>query len=161
MTNLQEQFIHAARSGDLATLWRLQDQVDPKAHSSKALAIAALNGHLRAAEFLWPLSNPEDIKVWTDLRTRTDPELILRMVRWSRHKQVGQGYPFELSLALAISAHEDHERLMGLLQPVCCPWIAMELCVERGWNKAATSIERLFIERATLQTMGIRQAVRL
>lgn len=161
MTNLQEQFIQAARSGDLATLWRLQDQVDPKAQSSKALAVAALNGHLRASEFLWPLSNPEDIQEWTDLRTRTDPELILRMVRWARNNQVGRGYPFELSLALAISAHEDHERLMGLLQPICCPWIAMELCVERGWNRAATSVERLFIERATPQTMGIKQAVRL
>lgn len=161
MSCLQEQFIQAARVGDLATLWRLQDQVDPKAQSSKALALAALNGHLRAAEFLWPLSDADDIDEWTDLRTRTDPELILRMVKWVSHNQVGRGYPFEYSLALAMAANEDHERLMGLLHPVCCPWIAMELCLERGWNKAAASIERLFIEEATPQAKAIGAGRRL
>jgi hypothetical protein len=146
MTALQEQFIEAARQGDVATLERLQDQVDPKAQCSKALAMAALYGHLGAAEFLHPLSDPEDIHEWSHLRTQTDPELILRMISWTKNEGVGKGYPFEYSLAMAIAANDDHQKLMRMLHLHACPFIAMDLCIERGWNGARTKIERLFIE---------------
>lgn len=93
MSSHEEQFIEAARIGDLVTLRALLEQVDPKSQHSKALAVAAMNARLQAALVLYPLSDPEAIEHWCHLRQGTDPELILRMVEWARAGSAGPGSP--------------------------------------------------------------------
>ena len=148
-SSTEEQFIEAARTGDLVTLRALLAQVDPKAQQSKALAVAAMNARLQAALILFPLSDPEAIEHWCHLRQGTDPDLILRMVEWARTGRVGPGSPSEYSRAMAIAAEEEHEGLMGLLHLHCCPGEAVRYCRERAWFAASRRLEAYFIERAT------------
>jgi len=145
----EEQFIEAARTGDLVTLRELLVQVDPKAQHSKALAVAAMNARLQAALVLYPLSDPEAIDHWCHLRQGTDPDLILRMVEWARAGSVGLGSPSEHSKAMAIAADEEHEGLMGLLYLHCCPSEAVRYCQERAWFAASKRLEAYFLHRAT------------
>lgn len=145
----EEQFIEAARTGDLVTLRALLEQVDSKAQHSKALAVAAMNARLQAALVLYPFSDPEAIEHWCHLRQGTDPELILRMVEWARAGSVGPGIPSEYSRAMAIAAEEEHEGLMGLLYLHCCPAEAVSYCQERAWFAASKRLKAYFIERAT------------
>ncbi|HDS1082681.1 TPA: hypothetical protein QDZ62_000498 [Stenotrophomonas maltophilia] len=145
----EEQFIEAARTGDLVTLHELLDQVDPKAQHSKALAVAATNARLQAALVLYPFSDPEAIEHWCHLRQGTDRDLILRMVEWARTGRVGPGSPSEYSRAMTIAAVEEHEGLMGLLYLHCCPAEAVSYCQERAWFAASKRLEAYFIERAT------------
>lgn len=148
-SSTEEQFIEAARTGDLVTLHELLDQVDPKAQHSKALAVAAMTARLQAALILYPLSDTEAIEHWCHLRQGTDPELILRMVEWARTGRVGPGNPSEYSRAIAIAAEEEHEGLMGLLYLHCCPAEAVSYCQERAWFAASRRLDAYFIERAT------------
>ncbi|MDY0978630.1 hypothetical protein [Stenotrophomonas sp. CFBP8994] len=148
-SSTEEQFIEAARTGDLVTLRALLAQVDPKAQRSKALAVAAMNARLQAALVLYPLSDPEAIEHWCHLRQGTDPELILRMVEWARAGSVGPGSPSEYSRAMAIAAEEEHEGLMGLLYLHCCPAEAVSYCQERAWFAASRRLEAYFLDRAT------------
>lgn len=145
----EEQFIEAARTGDLVKLHELLAQVDPKVQDSKALAVAAMNARLQAALVLYPLSDPEAIEHWCHLRRGTDPELILRMSEWARTGSVGPGSPSEYSRAMAIAAVEEHEGLMGILYLHCCPGEAVSYCQERAWFAASRRLEAYFIERAT------------
>lgn len=145
----EEQFIEAARTGDLVTLRELLVQVDPKAQHSKALAVAAMNARLQAALVLYPSSDPEAIERWCHLRQGTDPDLILRMVEWARTGRVGPGSPSEYSRAMAIAAVEEHEGLMGLLYLHCCPAEAVAYCQERAWFAASRRLEAYFLHRAT------------
>lgn len=145
----EEQFIEAARTGDLVTLHELLDQVDPRAQHLKALAVAAMTVRLQAALILYPLSDPEAIEQWCHLRCGTDPELILRMVEWARAGSVGPGSPSEYSRAMAIAAEEEHQGLMELLYLHCCPGEAVSYCQERAWFAASRRLEAYFIERAT------------
>lgn len=149
MSSHEEQFIEAARIGDLVTLRALLAQVDPRAQHSKALAVAAMNARLQAALVLYPLSDPQAIEHWCHLRQGTDPELILRMVEWARTGNVGPGSPSEYSRAMAIAAEEEHEGLMGLLYLHCCPAEAVSYCQERAWFAASKRLEAYFIEGAT------------
>lgn len=148
-SSTEEQFIEAARTGDLVKMRALLVQVDPKAQHSKALAVAAMNARLQAALVLYPLSDPQAIEHWCHLRQGTDPELILRMVEWARAGSVGPGSPSEYSRAMAIAAEEEHEGLMGLLYLHCCPGEAVSYCQERAWFAASRRLEAYFIERAT------------
>lgn len=148
-SSTEEQFIEAARTGDLVTLRALLAQVDPRAQQSKALAVAAMNARLQAALVLYPFSDPEAIKYWCHLRRGTDPELILRIVEWARTGRVGPGSPSEYSRAIAIAAEEQHGGLMGLLYLHCCPGEAVSYCQERAWFAASRRLEAYFIERAT------------
>ncbi|MEN1996348.1 hypothetical protein [Stenotrophomonas bentonitica] len=149
MSSHEEQFIEAARTGDLVTLHELLDQVDPRAQHSKALAVAAMTVRLQAALILYPLSDPEAIEQWCHLRQGTDPDLILRMIEWARAGSVGLGSPSEYSKAMAIAAEEQHRGLMGLLYLHCCPGEAVSYCQERAWFAASRRLEAYFIERAT------------
>jgi len=149
MSSHEEQFIEAARTGDLVTLRALLDQVDPKAQHSKALAVAAMNARLQAALVLCPLSDPQAIEQWCHLRQGTDPELILRMVEWARAVSVGPGSPSEYSKAMAIAVEEQHQGLMELLYLHCCPSEAMGYCKERAWFAASRRLEAYFLDRAT------------
>ncbi len=149
MSSHEEQFIEAARTGDLVTLHELLDQVDPKAQHSKALAVAAMNARVQAALVLYPLSDPEAIEHWCHLRQGTDPELILRMIGWARAGSVGPGSPTEYSKAMAIAAEEEHEGLLGLLYLHCCPGEAVSYCWERAWFAASKRLEAYFLHRAT------------
>ncbi|AMJ56888.1 hypothetical protein AXG53_09715 [Stenotrophomonas sp. KCTC 12332] len=148
-SSTEEQFIEAARTGDLVKLHELLAQVDPKVQDSKALAVAAMNARLQAALVLYPLSDPEAIEHWCHLRQGTDPDLILRMVEWARAGRVGPGSPSEYSRATAIAAEEQHGGLMGLLYLHCCPGEAVSYCQERAWFAASRRLEAYFIERAT------------
>jgi len=148
-SSTEEQFIEAARIGDLVTLRALLAEVDPKAQHSKALAVAAMNARLQAALALYPSSDPEAIEHWCHLRQGTDPELILRMVEWARTGSVGLGSPSEYSKAMAIAAEEEHEGLMGLLYLHCCPDQAVSYCRERAWFAASRRLEADFLHRAT------------
>lgn len=145
----EEQFIEAARTGDLVTLRELLVQVDPKAQHSKALAVAAINARLQAALVLYPFSDPLAIEHWCHLRRGTDPELILRIVEWARAGSVGPGSPSEYSKAMAIAAVEEHEGLMGLLYLHCCPGAAVRYCQERAWFASSKRLEAYFLHRAT------------
>lgn len=145
----EEQFIEAARTGDLSTLRALLAQVDPRAQQSKALAVAAMNARLQAALVLYPLSDSEAIEHWCHLRRGTDPELILRMSEWARTGSVGPGSPSEYSRAMAIAAVEEHEGLMGILYLHCCPAEAVAYCQERAWFAASRRLEAYFLHRAT------------
>lgn len=149
MSSHEEQFIEAARTGDLVKLDELLAQVDPKVQDSKALAVAAMNARLQAALVLYPLSDPQAIEHWCHLRQGTDPDLILRMVEWARAGRVGPGSPSEYSRAIAIAAEEQHGGLMGLLYLHCCPGEAVSYCQERAWFAASRRLEAHFIERAT------------
>ena len=149
MSSHEEQFIEAARIGDLVTLRALLEQVDPKAQHSKALAVAAMNARLQAALVLYPLSDPLAIEHWCHLRQGTDPDLILRMIEWARAGSVGLGCPTDYSRAMAIAAEEQHQGLMELLYLHCCPSEAMCYCQERAWFAASRRLEAHFIERAT------------
>lgn len=148
-SSTKEQFIEAARTGDLVTLRALLEQVDPKAQHSKALAVAAMNARLQAALILYPLSDPEAIEHWCHLRQGTDPELILRMVEWVRTGQVGPGSPSEYSRAMSIAVEEEHQGLMELLYLHCCPAEVVSYCQERAWFAAAKRLEAYFLHRAT------------
>lgn len=148
-SSTEEQFIEAARTGDLVTLRALLAQVDPKAQHSKALAVAAMNARLQAALVLCPLSDPQAIEQWCHLRQGTDPDLILRMVEWARAGSVGPGSPSEYSRAMAIAAEEEHEGLMVLLYLHCCPSEATGYCRERAWFAASRRLEAYFLHRAT------------
>jgi len=148
-SSTEEQFIEAARTGDMVKMRALLVQVDPKAQHSKALAVAAMNVRLHAALVLYPLSEAEAIEHWCHLRQGTDPELILRMVEWARAGRVGPGSPSEYSRAMAIAAEEEHEGLMGLLYLHCCPGEAVSYCQERAWFAASRRLEAYFLDRAT------------
>lgn len=148
-SSTEEQFIEAARIGDLVTLRALLAQVDPRAQHSKALAVVAMTARLQAALILYPLSDPEAIEQWCHLRQGTDPDLILRMVEWVRTGQVGPGSPSEYSKAMAIAAEEEHEGLMALLYLHCCPSEAVRYCRERAWFAASRRLEAYFLHRAT------------
>lgn len=148
-SSTEEQFIEAARTGDLVKLHELLAQVDPKVQESKALAVAAMNARLQAALVLYPLSEPEAIEYWCHLRQGTDPELILRMVEWARTGRVGPGSPSEYSKAMAIAVEEQHQGLMELLYLHCCPSEAMGYCKERAWFAASRRLEAYFLDRAT------------
>lgn len=148
-SSTEEQFIEAARTGDLVTLHELLDQVDPKVQDSKALAVAAMNARLQAALVLYPLSDPLAIEHWCHLRQGTDPDLILRMIEWARAGSVGLGSPSEYSKAMAIAAEEKHRGLMGLLYLHCCPSEVMRYCQERAWIAASKRLDAYFLHRAT------------
>ena len=148
-SSAEDEFIEAARTGDLITLRGLLAQVDPKAQHSKALAVAAMNARLQVALVLYPLSEPEAIVQWCHLRRGTDPDLILRMVEWARAGSVGPGSPSEYSRAMAIAAEEQHQGLMELLYLHCCPSEAMGYCRERAWFAASRRLEAYFLDRAT------------
>lgn len=148
-SSTEEQFIEAARLGDLVKLHELLAQVDPKVQDSKALAVAAMNARLQAALVFYPLSDPEAIEQWCHLRQGTDPDLILRMVEWARAGSVGLGSPSEYSKAMAIAAEEQHQGLMELLYLHCCPSEAMGYCKERAWFAASRRLEAYFLDRAT------------
>ncbi|MFK3844399.1 hypothetical protein [Stenotrophomonas sp. NPDC078853] len=148
-SSTEDQFIEAARTGDLVTLRELLDQVDPKVQDSKALAVAAMNARLQAALVLYPLSDPLAIEHWCHLRQGTDPDLILRMIEWARAGSVGLGSPSEYSKAMAIAAEEQHQGLMELLYLHCCPGEAVSYCWERAWFAASKRLEAYFLHRAT------------
>lgn len=148
-SSTEEQFIEAARTGDLITLRALLAEVDPKAQHSKALAVAAMNARLQAALALYPSSDPEAIEHWCHLRSGTDPDLILRMVEWAMTGRVGPGSPSEYSRAMAIAAEEQHRGLMGLLYLHCCPSEAVRYCRESAWFAASRRLEAYFLHRAT------------
>lgn len=149
MSSHEEQFIEAARIGDLVTLRALLAQVDPKAQHSKALAVAAMNARLQAALVLYPFSDPEAIEHWCHLRQGADPDLILRMAEWARTGRVGPGSPSEYSRTMAIAAEEQHQGLLGLLYLHCCPAEAVSYCQERAWFAASKRLEAYFLHRAT------------
>jgi hypothetical protein len=158
-SSTEQQFIEAARTGDLVTLHELLDQVDPRAQHSKALAVAAMTARLQAALILYPLSDPEAIEHWCHLRQGTDPELVLRMIGWDRAGSVGPGCPTDYSRAMAIAAEAQHQGLMGLLCLHCCPSEAMRYCQERAWFAATKRLEAYFLHRAT-PVLNARAVVR-